>query len=127
MEYNASWNYDSKKHKNLKSFCCLNARPIDFAKFGRLYLNQGVWEDKRIIPEEWINKTLESKKERADAMGYPYNFHWRILENKDMFAKGILGQYIYICPAKNTIILRFGNKNGNIDWPDFFQEILPQI
>ena len=36
----AKWNYDSKKHKNIKAFCCLNATAVDFAKFGRLYLNK---------------------------------------------------------------------------------------
>ena len=43
MEYDASWSIDSKKNKTAKAFCCLNARARDFAKFGRLYLNKGNW------------------------------------------------------------------------------------
>ena len=40
MEYPASWSVDRKKGRE-KSFCCLNARARDYAKFGRLFLKEG--------------------------------------------------------------------------------------
>lgn len=127
MEYDASWNMDSRKHQNIKAFCCLNARARDFAKFGRLYLNNGIWNGNMIISERWIEETYNADEKCRDALSYPYNYHWRIKQNKDFFAKGILGQYIYICPDKNLIMLRFGKKNGKIDWPSFFEELKYQL
>ena len=32
----------------------INARAIDFARFGRLYLNGGAWEGRQIVPAEWV-------------------------------------------------------------------------
>jgi len=57
MEYPASWNIDSRKDNTIKSFCCLNARARDFAKFGRLYLNDGNWNGKQIVPVEWVKRS----------------------------------------------------------------------
>src|SRR5699024_1444836 len=42
MEYEATWSLDKKKGIE-KAFCCLNARALDFAKIGRLYLRKGDW------------------------------------------------------------------------------------
>ncbi len=127
MQFDASWNYDSKKHKNIKSFCCLNARAIDFAKFGKLYLDEGIWQGKRIIPEQWISSTKNADKQFFDQAGYPYHYLWRIKKDGAMFAKGILGQYIYIDPSKNLIIVRIGKKDGEIDWPHFFELLAQQL
>jgi CubicO group peptidase (beta-lactamase class C family) len=55
MEQDASWNVDSKKRKREFASAGLNATPRDFAKLGQLYLNKGIWNDKKIIDEEWIN------------------------------------------------------------------------
>jgi len=127
MEYNATWNIDSKKNRNIKAFCCINARARDFAKFGRLYLENGIWNGNQIIPAEWITKTKNYNPDFRDGMHYPYHYHWRVLENGDMFAKGILGQYIYISPGEKLIFVRIGKKNGEIDWPSFFMELKPQF
>lgn len=62
MQSNASWSIDSYKQKNVKSFCCINAIPLDFAKFGRLVLNNGNWNGNQIVSNEWM-KTSTSKDE----------------------------------------------------------------
>ncbi len=123
MNYNASWNYDSKKHKNIKAFCCINARITDFAIFGKLILNNGKWEEKQIIPAQWFIDIKNTKPKYTDDTGYPYYMHWRVVDKGTLFAKGILGQYIYIDTSKNLIILRFGKKAGDVDWPELFESI----
>ncbi len=115
MEFPASWSVDSRKHQTVKSFCCLNAKMRDFAKFGRLYLNKGIWDNTQIINADWINKT-------AQRNGYNYSNQWWQTGANDYFAQGILGQYIYLHPQKNMIILRFGLNYGH-DWPPLFAKI----
>lgn len=54
-ESNAIWSTDGRG--NVKAFCCVNAIALDYAKFGRLYLNEGNWEGKQIISRKWITST----------------------------------------------------------------------
>jgi CubicO group peptidase (beta-lactamase class C family) len=39
--------------RSMEKLCCLQARTIDFAKFGRLYLNKGNWEGNQIVSRAW--------------------------------------------------------------------------
>lgn len=150
MEYDASWSVDSKKNNTAKAFCCLNATMRDFAKFGKLYLNNGIFEGKQIVPEDWIEQSLDQVQARKNNFIYSYQW-WRsqdlfeyknepLKENEFIIngpnnkkyvrklltaysAKGFLGQYIYINPEKNIIIVRLGSNYGNDDWEHLFYEI----
>lgn len=127
MEYDASWNLDSEKHKTVKAFCCLNGKARDFARFGRLYLNKGKIGDRQVIPEDWVIRSTSIMNSSRDSQGYPYTYFWRVLENGSIFAKGILGQYLYVNREKNLIILRFGTGYGDIDWVQVFEKIADQL
>ncbi|MFO8128531.1 MAG: serine hydrolase [Bacteroidales bacterium] len=118
MEFDASWSYDSKKHGRTKAFCCINTTPIDLARFGRLYLPQNAG---KVIPGSWIEQTLTPGTDSRDDQGYPYNYHWRIPKKNTIFAKGILGQYLYIDIPRNLIIVRMGKNDGDIRWPELFE------
>lgn len=125
MEHDATWNIDSEKHDNVKMFGCLNATPRDFAKFGRLYLNYGLWNEKQIIPEEWVRRSTRIVNDSLDQDGYPFTYNWRVLEGEEsFFAKGLLGQYLFVNRPKKLIMLRFGTKYGGIDWADFFNQLV---
>ncbi len=127
MQYNATWSTDSKKHQTIKANCCINGQAIDFAKFGRLYLNKGNWEGNEVVPEKWVVKSTSIINDSRDSQGYPYTYQWRVLENGSFFAKGILGQYIFVYPEKNLIFVRIGKKYGGIDWVDLFLELSKQL
>ena len=127
MEFAGTWNVDSKKYNENKAFCCINARTIDFAKFGQLYLNRGKWNDTKVVPENWIKESLQIRYNSRDSQGFSYAYLWRVLENGDFFAKGILGEFIYVCPAKHIVIVRIGEKSGDIIWPEFFRSIILQL
>ncbi len=122
MEFPASWSIDSKKHKTEKAFCCINACARDYAKFGRLYLNKGNWNGNQIVSEKWVTESLDFDETRF----YSYQW-WRRPRNEigqtDFYANGFLGQYIYVNPKKNLIIVRLGKKDGAIYWPKIFQKI----
>jgi CubicO group peptidase (beta-lactamase class C family) len=51
---------DRKDEGYGKSFCCLQARTIDFAKFGRLYLNKGNWEGNQIVSRAWVEQSTHT-------------------------------------------------------------------
>lgn len=143
MEYNASWSIDSKKHQTTKAFCCLNARARDYAKFARLYLKEGNWNGTQIVPKDWVAKTTSFTDEISK---YRYSHHWWRNITKDDYvksqedttklqlkaakapyvdyqARGILGQFMYIHPEKDIVIIRLGDKFGNVKWATLFREI----
>lgn len=143
MEYDASWNIDSKKNQTTKAFCCLNARARDYAKFARLYLNQGNWNGKQIVPKDWVTKTTSFTDSTSH---YIYSHHWwRNITKEDYVpstedstklklkkvkapytdyqARGILGQFMYIHPEKEIAIIRLGDKFGGVNWATVFRNI----
>ena len=127
MEFDASWSIDSKKYNQIKSFCCINARARDYARFGRLYLNNGTWEAKQIVPADWVNKSMSIINNSKDSQGYDYTYHWRVKIDGAIFAKGVLGQYIYIDPAKNVVIVRLGKKSTDLIWAEFFEQLCAEL
>ncbi len=122
MEYDASWSLDSEKEGLEKTFCCINARARDFAKLGRLYLNKGNWNGEQIVSEKWVEES--TKLDTANGSAPYYQYQWWI-PNKDgaFMAEGILGQFIYVYPKKNLIIVRLGKKHAKVNWWQFFNEL----
>lgn len=119
MEYDASWSVDSRKNGTTKAFCCLNARARDFAKLGRLYLNNGKWNGKQIVPEAWVKRSTDRNE-----TGYSYQWwHLPTANRNDYAAIGILGQYTYVCPEKNIVIVRLGKNKGGMRWEELFLTI----
>lgn len=119
MEYDASWSTDRKKNGLEKTFCCINARARDFAKIGRLYLNKGNWNGKQIVPESWVKQSTKVDTTNGSASYYQYQW-WLPTQTGDFMAQGILGQYVYVNPSKNLIIVRLGKNTGKADWSDVF-------
>ncbi len=121
MEYDASWSLD-KKGGIEKTFCCVNARARDFAKIGRLYLNKGNWNGKQIVSEKWVEESTTAEQKNGGVSYYQHQ--WWLTQNGDFMAQGILGQYIYVNPSKNMIIVRLGKDHGKTsDWKTMFQSI----
>ncbi len=122
MEYDASWSIDQKKNGLEKTFCCINARALDFAKIGRLYLNKGNWEGKQIVPEQWVNESVKGESTNGAVRFYKYQW-WLPSQSGDFMAQGILGQYIYVNPAKKLIIVRLGKNYGDVNWSELFMSM----
>ncbi len=115
MEFDATWSIDRKKNGLEKTFCCLNARARDFAKIGRLYANKGNWNGKQIVSESWVKQSTKIDTANGSVWYNQYQW-WLPTQNGDFMAQGILGQFIYVHPEKNLIIVRLGKKEGKADW-----------
>ena len=111
----ALWLLDgAEKHE--KAFCCFNAVARDYAKFGQLVLNKGNWNGKQIVSEKYIAEATTpatSLKDRTendqpvDFYGYQY---WMVNHNgvHAIAQNGLFGQYVFIIPAKNAVVVRLG-------------------
>ena len=122
MEFDASWSLDRKKNGLEKTFCCINARARDYAKIGRLYLNKGKWNNKQIVSENWVAKSTKVDTTRKSVRYYQYQW-WLPTQTGDFMAKGFLGQYIYVNPKKNLVIVRLGKSKGNSNWWEVFTSL----
>jgi len=142
MEYSGSWSTDSKESGFEKMESGINARAIDFAKFGRLFLNEGRWNNRQIVSAKWIEESTQSEAKPAeyypqwrffDSEGGYYKYFWwgrkRAGGKSDFFGMGNKGQYIYICPQKNLIIVRNGIEYGipSMQWIHLFYEFATRL
>ncbi len=126
MEYSATFSIDSKENKFEHVADGLNATAIDFAKIGLLLLKNGEWNQKQVIPIEWINESFSlTESSETDRIGLNYKYLWWIKrENGDFHAAGHFGQYIFVSPRSNTVIVRYGERKGGVSW---WYNIFPKI
>ena len=104
------------------SFCFCT--PRDFARFGLLYLRDGVWEGRRLLPEGWVDyaRTPTFQQPGGEIDG-PYGAHWWLdRAGPGSFAAcGYEGQFILGCPRRDLIVVRNGvtpleTKDAARDW-----------
>jgi CubicO group peptidase (beta-lactamase class C family) len=109
----------------------LTAAAHDLAKFGQLYLQQGIWQGRRLLPEGWVESSTSPDGVRGDSEWFRYyrdrpwgrflatgriyykHFWWghRIDANRhDFFAMGVLGQHIYVSPDTRAVVVRLSNR-----------------
>ncbi|HUN95383.1 MAG TPA: serine hydrolase [Bradyrhizobium sp.] len=97
----------------------------DWARFGMLFLNDGVVGGKRILPEGWVRYSASPTPDAF--VGYGAGFWTNLgdspgarhrIENgwpRDaFFAKGSIGQYVIVIPSQRLVIARFGR---TVNWP----------
>lgn len=110
------------------SFMYATAR--DWAKFGQLYLQDGVWNGERILPEGWVKY---SSAETPNSHGQYAAQFWLYPKKEnlpaDLFqANGFEGQYVTIIPSKQLVIVRLGCTPGDgYNHAKFVTEILKSI
>ena len=132
MSYEGSWSLDESGFEKMESG--LNGRAIDFAKFGRLFLQEGNWNGRQIIPADWVLEATSPDPTRTGAYysdsfyesfpnGYYKYMWWGVARDgvaNDFAAIGNHGQFIYISPHKALIIVRHGEQYG-VSVPEWLQ------
>ncbi len=121
MEQDALWQLDSEESGMEKAYCCIASNARDFARFGVLFKNKGMFEGKRILPEDFVE--LATKKRFENGNEYGYGLWLSDHLGKDIFAmRGILGQYVISIPEDDVIIVRLGHKRGKFSNGKAFTE-----
>ena len=90
------------------SFCFATAR--DFARFGLLYLRDGRWEDRQILPEYWADYARIPTWQQDGVTDGPYGAHWWLgIGGPGSFsANGHEGQYTVVVPDLDMVFVRHG-------------------
>ncbi len=117
-EEDALWSLDHNGGME-KAYCCFNSNARDFARLGQLVLKRGAWNGKQLIPEDYITKAITPDislyAPEYGEMNQWYGFQFWNLHFKGMeipYFRGILGQYIFIIPEENAVIVRLGHKRS---------------
>jgi CubicO group peptidase (beta-lactamase class C family) len=114
----------------LSSQVYTNAR--DLARFGLLYLNDGVWNGERLLSEEWI-EFVRTPAPATRKTGNEYGGQWWLVPDdradvpKDAYSTaGNRGQYVVVAPSHNLVIVRRGLDYGEqgFDQWDLLREVL---
>lgn len=139
VQSNAYWTLNNNKELAMGG---LNISLRDYARFGRLYLNNGVYNKEQIIPKEWIEQSLDNSSpySRVDknnsienAIGYGYQWWIPDGNEKEFLAIGVYGQFLYINPLRNIIIVKtsadfnFNKPDYEIKNIEFFRSIVESI
>jgi CubicO group peptidase (beta-lactamase class C family) len=86
-----------------------DSTPRDFAKFGLLFLRDGIWDGEQIIPEGWVDAS------RSPSPANPsYGLQWWIDEQAGTFAAlGLFGQQIIVSPDLDLVIVTTSTSGGD--------------
>jgi CubicO group peptidase (beta-lactamase class C family) len=115
MAGDASWNQNIQGDNGMAiGYCCLNARLDDYARMGQFYLQDGVWDGQRLLPEGWVTLATRPNapfQEAGPASVYPhrgYGLHFWFPEAHDgeYFMAGVYGQYVWVDERRNIVIAR---------------------
>lgn len=89
-------------------------RPSDMLKIGQLVLNGGAYKGKRIVSEQWLDKTFQTYT-RSNFNPYDYGYMWwrkPVGDYQVHFAWGFGGQYIFVIPSLNAAVVMTGTLNN---------------
>ena len=111
------WNFKPDR-SNINEYCQIYLHPRDMAKFGLLYLNKGVWNNKQIIPADWVTASFQK---HSVVQGVDYGYLWWLkyldadggVRYYGKAAQGNGGQKIYVFPDQDLVVaITGGNYNS---------------
>lgn len=96
-----------------KTYCCGYATTRDYAKVGQMMLNKGQWYDQTIISRAVLEE-IESPYNEQEPQ---YGLHFWIFnhpEHPAVFLRGILGQYVFVIPSLDVVMVRTGHNRKEV-------------
>lgn len=119
------------------SYCYASAR--DWARFGLLYMNDGVWNGERILPEGWVKYTTTPAPSaklgeygaqwwlNAGAPGDPGHRKYPKIPSDAYWADGFEEQYVMVIPSKKLVVVRLGISHNGFDFEKLAAEIIDAL
>ena len=86
-----------------------NAVARDYARFGLMMLRNGKAETRQIIPQRWVAEATAPRETTPVIAGSPlgYRYQWWTIAGTDAYlALGLQGQFIYVDPPTETVIVK---------------------
>jgi len=111
----------------------------DFARFGLLFLNDGVWKGERILPEGWVKfsstPTTGAKRGQYGAQWWtnagekenPSNRPYPNVPTDSFNADGFEGQFIFVIPSKKLVVVRLGLTKTDFDMNKLVADIVESL
>jgi CubicO group peptidase (beta-lactamase class C family) len=95
----------------------LSLRPVDLAKLALLYLQNGKWDGRQVLPETWTAASTTQYIQKPEGPGYGYL--WTVYPEKDHYsALGMGGQQIHVYPSKNLIVIVTASLETFVEAPE---------
>ncbi|WP_396198706.1 serine hydrolase domain-containing protein [Flavobacterium sp.] len=110
-ENEALWQLDEADTGIEKAYCCIASTARDFARFGKLYKQNGVWNGKQILAPSFVEKSLQPRFSDSPEYGYGWWLH-QINGKRVFYMRGHLGQFVIVLPEDDVIIVRLGHLKG---------------
>jgi CubicO group peptidase (beta-lactamase class C family) len=108
------------------------ATPRDWAKFGLLYLHDGVWKGRRILPQNWVAFSRTGATGSNGKYGAQFWLNQKGIQYPDapndmLIADGYQGQFVFIIPSHDAVIVRMGTGGEHFDPNIFMKNILAAL
>jgi CubicO group peptidase (beta-lactamase class C family) len=125
-ENKALWQVDNIITQTEKAYCCFNSNARDFARFGKLYKDKGLWNGEKLLDSAFVEKSLKARFPSSPQYGYGF---WlgKFEEKKYFSMRGHLGQYVIVFPKENIIIVRLGRMEDPGEEKIFIEEAFKMI
>ena len=124
-----TWNLDSEGSGFEKMESGLNATARDYARLGLLLLHGGSWNGERIVSRGWVRAATAAQI--ASDYDNPYGYFWWVdgTHPGRFYAFGNYGQYIYVDPVADAVVVRLGSDWGldNENWLATFRDLRDQL
>ena len=104
-----------------------NARPVDYARLGLMFARQGESAGRQVVSSRWVADATAHEDATDPALHYQW-FWWVDTERPDRFsARGNKGQFIYVDPTTDTVVVRTGRDFGIDDWPTVLRDVVDRV
>lgn len=126
VESESNWRLDSYKNNTEKSYCCFNSSARTFTRFALLFKNNGIWNGKQIISDKYVKKSTSPQLKN----GQNYGYGWWIgkYHEKSFYSmRGHKGQYVFVFPNEDIVIVRLGREETSQDGIEYVEEVFEML
>jgi len=114
----------------------IKATVREYAKFGYIYSKGGEWEDRQVVPRNWVYQSVQPVSENVNNYGYLWwlqpslgGYDGSLIPDDTFFARGLFTQEIFVISSKDLVIVRMADDLASDVWNevDFLAIILESL